>query len=185
MSTRQAVHTFVAAFVMTAVITGCSPAPEKAPQAPPAGPAPSPAPSPTPGAPDGGVQPGLRWDLISSGEGAALLLTDAEGDAVMQWACMRSPARLIVRVARFRAIASEERLSIGTHDEAFALVADLGEPGPGVKAQGDIPAELLTRLPAAESVSASYGAQKLGPLMPPEKAQAEHWATACREMAAG
>jgi hypothetical protein len=174
MSARQTVHTFVATFVATIVITGCSPA-EKAEAPPAAAPAPEPAqPAPAP------IQAGLKWDVVSSGEGSALVLNDAAGEPVMQWACMSGPARLIVRVQPFNPIGSEERLSIGVDNEAYALVAASTKPGPGVQAEGEIFPDLLARLPTATSIAASYGAQTVGPHMPPSKDQADAFVAACR-----
>lgn len=173
MSARQTVHTFVATFVATIVITGCSPA-EKAAEAPPAAPAASEPAQPAP------IQAGPKWDVVSSGEGSALVLNDAAGEPVMQWACMSGPARLIVRVQPFNPVGSEERLSIGVDNEAYALVAASTKPGPGVQAEGEIFPDLLQRLPTATSIAASYGAQTVGPHMPPSKEQAEAFVAACR-----
>jgi len=174
MSARQTVHTFVATFVATAVITGCSPTEKSAPA--PADPAPSaptqPAPAP--------VQAGLTWDVVSSGEGSALVLNGADGEPVMQWACMSAPARLIVRVQPFDPVGSEERLSIGVDNESYALVAASTKPGPGVQAEGEIFPDLLARLPTATSIAASYGADTVGPHIPPSREQAEAFVEACR-----
>lgn len=174
MSLRQTVHTFVAAFVMTAVLTGCGrPADPAAPAADPAAPAPAPGPAP--------IRQGLSWQLVSSGEGSALALLDASGEPVMQWACMSGPARMIVRVQPFDPIGSEERLTIGVDDEAYALVAASTKPGPGVQAEGAVDEGLLQRLQTATSVGAVYGAQTLGPHIPPSREQAEAFARTCRE----
>jgi hypothetical protein len=130
------------------------------------------------------VQPGLRWEMAVSGAGASLKLLEPTGAAALALACVRAPAQMTVTVESFGRIASEERLSFGVDDEPFVFVADLGGERPsGVEASAPINTDLLDRLERANAVSASYGAQVLGPRMPPDPEQARRFATACREVA--
>lgn len=178
--TRLFARTFVSAFVMTTVLTGCQEA---------AGPGEAVDPRETEAAAETqtapAVEPGLRWEAISSGEGQALVLMDAGDRPLLHLACLRDPARLTARVSDFQRIGSEERMTLGVGDEAFLLVADPMLEEPGVYAEGPIPEDLLARLPATREISAVYGAQRLGPHQPPEPAQAETFVAGCREIAAG
>jgi hypothetical protein len=132
-----------------------------------------------------GIQAGLRWTESVSGAGASLTLLEASGERLLTLACVRDPALMTVTVERFRAIGSEERLSLGFDDEPFIFVADLASPRPvGVEASRPIETGLLDRLVAAREVRAAYGAQMLGPHIPPEPAQAQRFAAACRQIAA-
>jgi hypothetical protein len=151
-----------------AVLTGCAPAPNAEPE--PAG---------------GSIRAGLKWESAVTGTGVGLTLTDAGGGPLLRLACVRGPAQMVVTAERFRAIGSEERLSLGVDDEPFVFVADLTAGRPvGVEARGPIPPALLDRLARANAVSVSYGAQTLGPHIPPDPETAARFASACRAVAA-
>ena len=169
MSTR---HVFAATFVATLVLNACS------------APAPTPPAEPTPPADEPG-ELGQTWHNIAGGSETALLLTDATNEGVLQLVCARSPARMIVRVRAFNVIESEERLSFGLDNEPTVFVAQTQAPTDGVEAEGPIDPAFLDRLVAAETVSASYGAQSLGPLPAPGREKAETFAAGCRAGAAG
>lgn len=150
---------------MTAVaLAGCeAPGPE-APAAPPASPAPAPAEA-------------FTW--TAAGDGSALVLTDAGGAPLMRLACPAGSGQLHVVGETFEEIGSEDRLTVGVGDEAFALAADLEAPRTsGVEASGAVPADLLDRLEAGGEVSLHYGNQKAGPA--PAPVEAASFIAACR-----
>jgi uncharacterized membrane protein len=122
-----------------------------------------------------------RWDLQSSGEGAALLLLGASGKPAIRLFCPARQGRLLVNVPSFRPIGSEERLSFGSGGEAVTLVADArGDRGRGgVSGTGPVPAELgsIVRGP----ISASYGPQTSGPHPAPPAELARGFLAACGE----
>lgn len=145
----------------------------------PADPAPAPAPDPAPAPAPG---PTADWRSTSSGEGVGLTLVEA-GRPVITLSCLRSPEGFRATVPGFTKIGSEERLSVGSGGEAFALVADLASDQPGVAATGEIPTGLLDRIEQGGAVSASYGAQTTGPHPAPTAEQARAFLTDCREIA--
>ena len=154
------------------------------PQEPASAPAETPAaPAPETPAP-GGVQAGLKWDAAVSGAGMSLTLSVADGAPVLRLACARDPAEMSVLVESFRVVPSEERLSFGVDDEPFVFVADTMAARPtGVEAKSPINPDLLARLEKANAVSASYGAQSVGPHLPPDPETARRFAEACRQIA--
>ena len=87
----------------------------------------------------------LGWQLLSSGEGTALRLAGVSGIHLF---CPARSGKLVVNVAGFRPIASEERLSLGSGGVVVALVADSGGDAlrGGVTAEGPVPAELAAIL---------------------------------------
>jgi len=89
------------------------------------------------------------------------------------------PGGLRIVVPGFRSIASEDRLSIGMEGEAFALVADLAVPGPGVTASGPPDPDLLDRLARGEALFASYGQQTAGPLTAASPTELQDLISAC------
>lgn len=179
MSTRDFARTFAAAFAATVVLTGC----EQAAQTPEAPTAPEAPQTPeTPATPDA---PQLRWEPIASGEGAALMLVDAGDVQVFHLACLSQPARVVVRVRDFTIVESEERLTLGAGDEAFALVADTQSDQPGVSAEGAIDPMLLDHLARTTEISAVYGTQRAGPYQAPDAETLANFVTACRDIAAG
>jgi len=166
-------HVFAATFVATLVLNACSrPAEPPRPPEPPAAPQPPAPPEPT--APSLG-----NWTNIAGEEGVALLLTDEEGNGVFQLACMKAEDRMVVRVAPFRVIESEERLSFGVDDDPFVFVAETQTPTVGVEATSPIVPELLARLPMARQLTASYGASTLGPMAPPTPEQSRRFVDGC------
>ena len=133
-----------------------------------------PAPAPTPLA-------DARWDLQSSGEGVALALASEAGAAAIRLFCPAGAKQLIVNVPAFRPIGSEERLSLGSGNEAHALVADPrgdAQRG-GVTGSGPVPANLAALI--AGRISASYGAQNSGPHAAPPPNLVAEFAAACAD----
>jgi len=122
------------------------------------------------------------WELLSSGEGTALRLARGDGAAIHLF-CPALSGRLVVNVPGFDAIGSEERLSLGSEGTVVALVADSrGDPRRGgVTAEAPVPEELATII--AGPISASYGAQSVGPLASPSAADRAAFLSACRENA--
>ena len=93
-----------------------------------------------------------------------LTLVDGAGAARLHLACRASPPACQIVAPGFEPIGSEDRLTLGAGDEAFAHAADLQASGPGVTAGGAIDADLLARLERGERVRAVYGSQSVGPL---------------------
>lgn len=118
-----------------------APQPPAAPQAPAA--------PPPPEAPEATAAP---W----------LVLVDAADAPVLILFC-RAPGTLVIHAPGFEPIGSEDRLTMGAGDEAFAFVADLEAPGPGVTAGGVAERDLFVRMARGEPVSAVYGRQTVGP----------------------
>lgn len=131
----------------------------------------------------GGKSPAGGWDLQSSGDGVALVMTGAERPAIRLF-CTAGGKRLVVNVPGFRPIGSEERLSFGGGGESVALVADSrgDRQRGGVSGTGEVPDGLaaLVRGP----ISASYGAQKSGPHPAIPKPLAGAFVAACTEAGA-
>lgn len=174
MNPRPIARAFAAAFAATLVMTGCEPAvePDDAPAAPT-----------EPATPTEPAEPALRWDMISSDEGSALVLL-GEGDRqVFHLACLAEPARMAAIGQDFTVIGSEERLTLGVDNEAFGLVADTLREEPGVRAEGAIDPVLLERFLVTEEVSAVYGAQRVGPWDAPPETMRRDWVAACRDLA--
>lgn len=121
------------------------------------------------------------WELLSSGKGTALRLAGASGIYLF---CPSRSGRLVVNIASFKPIGSEERLSLGSAGTVVALVADSGGDAlrGGVTGEVPVPAELGTIL--AGPISASYGAQGVGPLSPPSEADRTAFLSACGEKTA-
>lgn len=91
-----------------------------------------------------------------------LAFIDAGGADRLSLAC--DGGQMQVVVPGFERIGSEDRLTVGAGDEAFAFAADLEAPGEGIVAGGAVDADLLARLARGEPVSAIYGRQTVGPL---------------------
>lgn len=129
----------------------------------------------------GGAAPG--WDLLSSGEGIALVLAGPDRPAI-RFFCPAGAKNLLLNVPGFRPIGSEERLSFGSGGEAAALVADSrgDRQRGGVTGSGEVPEALAALI--GGPVSASYGAQRSGPHQPPPRALSSAFVAACREGAA-
>jgi hypothetical protein len=125
-----------------------------------------------------------RWSFETGKDEASLSVLGADAKALFRIACVRSPARLEITVPGFAVIPSEERLTLGVDNEAFLLVAEVvGRPARGVRAEAQIPADLLNRFPATRDVSAVYGAATAGPYLPPLPEQTDAFVTACRGIA--
>jgi hypothetical protein len=132
------------------------------------------------------LAPAVTWSTQVGGAGIALVLQGESGEELMRLACTRDPARMSVVVETFRAVGSEERLSLGVDDEPFVFVADpTAERPAGVQAEAPIEAELLDRFAGARQVSAVYGAQTLGPHPAPDRDLSERFAQACRQLLGG
>ena len=128
--------------------------------------------------PTEGSEPRPRWESIATGEGSALRLIAADGAPMMSIACLGAPARLVVTVPSVSSIGREDRLSLGLGQEPVTLVADpTRQKGPGVTAEGSPPRRAL--LEKAESVSALYGTQQVGPVPAPPKELREMLVKAC------
>lgn len=124
--------------------------------------------------------PTAAWDLVSSGEGAALVYP-AAGVAAIRLFCPAGRKRLLVNVPAFRPIGSEERLSFGSGGNVEALVADTrgdAQRG-GVSGTGAVPGNLAALIGGPLSVS--YGAQTSGPHPAPPQALARAFVGACRD----
>jgi uncharacterized membrane protein len=124
-----------------------------------------------------------RWDLQSSGEGTALVLLSGEA-AALRLFCPAGTNRLLVNVAAFRPIGSEERLSFGSGGNAVALVADSrgDRQRGGVTGSAEVPSNLGAL--AAGPISASYGAQTSGPHPAPPRQSVTAFVAACSPQAA-
>lgn len=157
------------------VLTAC--------EAPPA-PAPAPSPPALPSAELAPVPPlppttdSGSWRSITNGAGIGLTYADGQGRPVIILSCAGGDLR--VSVPGFRKVDSEDRLTVGAGDEAFALVADLASSEPGVVAGGPIPPDLVNRLSRRQPVSAIYGAQKLASLPGPDVETSRAFVSGCR-----
>lgn len=111
-------------------------------------------------------------------EGSALAFVDAAGAPTANLSCGNDGLRIVI--PGFQPIASEDRLSIGADGEAFALVADLAAPGPGVTASGPPDPDLLDRLARGGALFAMYGQQSAGPLTAASPAGLQTLISTCR-----
>lgn len=98
-----------------------------------------------------------------TGATGELAFVDPGGVERLRLAC-RAGGRLQITVPGFEPVGSEDRLTLGVGDEAFAHVADLAAAGPGVTGGGPVDVDLIDRLERGEPVRAVYGAQSAGPL---------------------
>ena len=121
-----------------------------------------------------------RWDMISSGEGVALVFP-ASGDPAIRLFCPAGNKRILVNVPAFRPIGSEERLTFGSGGSAHALVADTrgDRQRGGVSGTGAVPGNLDALI--GGPVSVSYGAQTSGPHPAPSQNLAGAFAAACSD----
>jgi uncharacterized membrane protein len=152
---------------------------ENSSQAPAADAGSAPSKAPAPG--QGPAAANARWRLQASGEGAALALLTADGKAAARLFCPAGENRLLLNVADFRPVASEERMSFGSGGEVTALVADPSgdtQRG-GVSAAGAVPDNLPALLDGP--VAINHGAQNSGPHPAPPAQLARAFAAACRE----
>ncbi|NJC40593.1 hypothetical protein GGQ87_000851 [Brevundimonas alba] len=105
---------------------------------------------------------------------------DAGGVERLQLACREDAPAFRITVPGFRSIGSEDRLTLGVGDEAFAHAADLEASGPGVTGGGPLEADLLDRLARGEPVRAVYGAQSIGPLQAGQPSDLPAFTQRCR-----
>lgn len=112
-----------------------------------------------------------------------LAFVDAAGVERLTLAC--SGGEMRVAVPGFERIGSEDRLTVGAGDEAFAFAADLQAPGEGIVAGGAVDADLLARVARGEPVSAVYGRQTVGPLRAAQAASLPAFAAHCAASPAG
>jgi hypothetical protein len=136
-----------------------------------------PKPAPKPAAP---ASP-PRWETAASGEGDALYLAGPGGTRLVTLFCPAETDDLLVNVAGFQPIGSEERMSFGSGGIAVTLVADpRGDPGRGgVTGRGRLPDELGAILRGPEGLSVNYGAQNSGPHTAPGPEAARHFLKGC------
>jgi|TARA_R100000935_G_scaffold13250_2_gene26644 hypothetical protein len=162
------------ALVTALALGACSPA-----ETPPAPPPEAEQPAQPP---EAAIAPGLSWAASASGEGAVLTLSNPDGAEVLRLGCIRNPAAMTLTVAGFTPISSEDRLTVGLDDQLFVFVADLEASSAegGVVAQAPVSTDFLDRLQSANAISAVYGAQQLGPHMPPPADIAGTFAAECR-----
>jgi uncharacterized membrane protein len=122
------------------------------------------------------------WDLVASGEGAALVYS-ASGDRSLTFFCPSDRRELLVNVQGFRPVGSEERMSFGSGSTAEALVADTRGDSlrGGVSGTGAVPANLDALI--GGPVSVNYGSQNSGPHPAPPSDLARGFAAACRDSA--
>ena len=123
-----------------------------------------------------------NWDLTASGEGTALVL-EARGAAAIRLFCPAGQSTILVNVAAFRPIGSEERLSFGSGANAHALVADpRGDRlRGGVSGTGAVPPNLAALV--GGPIVAAYGSQRSGPHPAPPGGLARAFVTACNDAA--
>lgn len=148
----------------TLALAGCKPAPPAAP-------------APTPSA--------ARW-AFGVGKNSvemAWVIDPATAEAPLSLVCARGDGVMVVARA-FKRIGSEERLTLGAGDDAFALVAvNVADPKVTlVRATAAADEALLTAIASGRPISASYGAQRYGPIAPPPAALRRAFADTCRKL---
>ena len=115
----------------------------------------------------------------------SMAFVDASGAERLELACRTEAPAFQITVPGFEAISSEDRLTIGAGDEAFAHAADLDASGPGVTGGGAVDLDLIDRLARGESVRAVYGAQSVGPLQAARPETLTAFAERCRGLRGG
>lgn len=128
------------------------------------------------------TQPGLSWESAAAGGGNAIRLISPDGTLLMSVNCLAGPARLVVNVPRFTPIGSEDRFAFAFDDDPITLVADPTRQTAGVTAEGPIPRGLAEVLERANSVTALYGTQQVGPHIPPPPELGRAFAEACDKL---
>lgn len=119
------------------------------------------------------------WLLRIDQAGAALTFIDGSGNPVVGFSCPPGTKTLLLNVAAFRPVASEERMTFGTGEHAVTLVAG-GEGGVGrggVTGEGGVPPNLAELL--GGPVSVNHGSQNSGPHSAPAPGLAKRFAAAC------
>ena len=85
-----------------------------------------------------------------------------------------------VSVPGFTPVASEERLTIGSGDHAFALAATAATTG--VQATGPIADDLLAVFDSGGPISINHGDQNIGPISAPPDAARRIFTETCRKL---
>lgn len=119
------------------------------------------------------------WSLSVTGGGLAIIHAPA-GKEDLRIYCA-ADGRIGAQAPTLRPIASEERFTLGAGNEAHVLVAD---PASGaVVAEGPMNDALIATLGGGQPISASYGAQTLGPFAAPPEDLRNTFAANCRQRA--
>lgn len=142
-----------------------------------------PAPAASPEPPAASETTAAKLPPASTKTSGRIAFVDAGAVVRLSIAC--SGGEMEVTVPGFERIGSEDRLTVGAGDEAFAFAADLQAPGEGIVASGPADADLLARLVRGEPVSALYGRQTVGPLQAVQPAALSEFAVRCAEAPAG
>lgn len=151
-------------------LAACSPE-SPAPVTPDAAAPPPVPPAPRPPAPSRPPQVPAR--------SSTLMLVDASGAPAIYLFCGARERALVVHAPALEPIGSEDRLTLGVGNEAFAFVADLGAPGPGVTATGVVGEDLFVRMARGEPVSTVYGRHTIGPTQAVTPAALEDFVRRC------
>lgn len=137
-----------------------------------------PKPAPTP-APKPAAAPAVDWSLSVTGGGLAIV--HAPGGTEDLRVYCTADGRLGAQAPTLKPIASEERFSLGAGGDAHVLVAD---PASGaVVSEGPMDDALIAILTGGQPISASYGAQTLGPFTAPPEDLRHTFAANCRQRA--
>lgn len=138
-------------------------------------------PAPTPSA----AASTARWAFgVGKNSVEMAWVTNAEtAEAPLSLVCARGDGLMVVAKA-FRPIGSEERLTLGAGDDAFALVAGNVADPDATLVRATAPADdlLLTAIASGRPISASYGAQHFGPIAAPPQALRRAFADTCRKL---
>lgn len=142
---------------------------------------------PAPASPAAPAQAGeARWafGIGKNSVEMAWVTNAATADAPISLVCARGDGIMVVARA-FHPIGSEERLTIGAGDDAFALVVAEDPQSAHVSATGPADEAILTAIVSGRPISASYGAQRYGPVKAPPSALRRAFADTCRKLNAG
>ncbi len=119
------------------------------------------------------------WSLSVTGGGLAIIHAPAGKEDLRIYCAV--DGRIGAQAPTLKPIASEERFSLGAGNEAHVLVAD---PAAGaVVAEGPMNDALIATLGGGQPISASYGAQTLGPFAAPPEDLRNTFAANCRQRA--
>jgi hypothetical protein len=110
------------------------------------------------------------WQTAQRGEGTTLRLVADDDSMLMTLACANVPREFVVNVPGFTRNPGDSRFSLALGSAPMVLVADAAttSEGIGVTARAPAPADLAARFEAADSVTAGYGGQTLGPYQSPD-----------------
>lgn len=112
----------------------------------------------------------------------SMAFVDASGAERLRLTCRADAPAFQISAPGFDVIDSEDRLTVGAGDEAFAHVADVEAPGPGVTGGGPIDPDLIDRLARGEPVRAVYGARSVGPLQAAQPEMLAAFTERCRRL---